>query len=113
MRNVFRTVNSIQWISCSTAQSSDRPIHAKRFIDSLYVALAAISIDEEKGKAWNLDLPSWQHFRNSISRGKVPDEKLRPFPATVAMTDRYTHILEEDFVEIRKVQEEVFGKLRA
>jgi len=28
---------------------------------------------------------------------------------SVEMTDRYTHVLEEDYIEIRKVQDEVFG----
>ncbi|HUX42034.1 MAG TPA: hypothetical protein VMV83_12790 [Rectinemataceae bacterium] len=36
-------------------EARDRPIHAKRFIDSLYAALAAIGIDEEKRKARSLD----------------------------------------------------------
>ncbi len=96
-------------------ESRDSPIHARRFIDSLYAALAAIGIDEEKRKARNLDFHSWRHFLNSISRGKVPDEKLRLITGhrTAAMTDRYTHILEEDFVEIRKVQEEVFGAMQS
>lgn len=87
------------------------PLHARLFIDSLYTALAGIGIDEASRKARKIDFHSWRHFLNSISRGRVPDEKLRLMTGhrSVEMTDRYTHLLEEDYIEIRKVQEEVFG----
>jgi integrase len=87
------------------------PLHARLFIDSLYAALAGIGIDEETRKARKIDFHSWRHFLNSISRGRVPDEKLRLMTGhrSVEMTDRYTHLLEEDYIEIRKVQDEVFG----
>ncbi|MCK7477141.1 MAG: site-specific integrase [Candidatus Moduliflexus flocculans] len=87
------------------------PLHARLFIDSLYAALECIGIDEEARKARKIDFHSWRHFLNSISRGRVPDEKLRLMTGhrSVEMTDRYTHLLEEDYTEIRKVQDEVFA----
>jgi hypothetical protein len=49
-----------------------------------------------------------------VSRGRVPDEKLRIMTGhrTEEMTEHYTHLLEEDYTEIRKVQEDVFGDKR-
>jgi integrase len=89
----------------------DIPIHARAFIDALYASLGAIGIDEEERKARAVTFHSWRHFLNSISRGRVPDEKLRLMTGhrTEEMTEHYTHLLEEDYTEIRKVQEDVFG----
>ena len=80
----------------------------------LYAALGAIGIDEEERKARAIIFHSWRHFLNSVSRGRVPDEKLRIMTGhrTEEMTEHYTHLLEEDYTEIRKVQEDVFGDKR-
>jgi len=88
------------------------PLHARFFVDALYAALEAIEITKEQRKARQITFHSWRHFLNSISRGRVPDEKLRLMTGhrTAEMTDHYTHLLEEDYAEIRKVQEDVFGR---
>jgi integrase len=92
-------------------ESRTTPLHARAFINALYDALVTIGIDEEERKARAITFHSWRHFLNSISRGRVPDEKLRLMTGhrTEEMTEHYTHLLEEDYTEIRKVQEDVFG----
>jgi integrase len=92
-------------------ESRTTPLHTKAFINALYDALATIGINEEERKARAITFHSWRHFLNSVSRGRVPDEKLRLMTGhrTEEMTEHYTHLLEEDYTEIRKVQEDIFG----
>jgi integrase len=73
--------------------------------------LATIGINEEKRKARAITFHSWRHFLNSVIRGRVPDEKLRLMTGhqTEKMTENYTHLLEEYYTEIWKVQKDVFG----
>jgi len=96
-------------------ETRDSPLHARAFIDSLYAALEAIGIDEGQRRVRCITFHSWRHFLNSVARGRVPDEKVRLMTGhkTEQMMDHYTHLLEEDYTAIRKMQEDVFGEMRA
>lgn len=92
----------------------EKPLHSRAFINSLYNALAEIGIDENARKARLISFHSWRHFFNSVMRGHVPDEKLRLMTGhrTEEMTEHYTHPLEEDYKEAKKVQDDVFGSIK-
>jgi integrase len=96
-------------------ETRDTPLHARAFVDGLYTALEVIGIDEEQRKSRCLTFHSWRHFLNSVARGRVPDEKVRLMTGhrTEQMTEHYTHLLEEDYSAIRKMQDDVFGGIRA
>jgi integrase len=87
------------------------PLHSKAFTNSLYAALKAIGITDEQRRDRNITFHSWRHFINSVMRGKIPDEKLRLLTGhrTFSMTEHYTHLLDDDYSEMRKLQENVFA----
>jgi integrase len=92
-------------------ESRTKPLHSKAFTNSLYAALENIGIDEELRRERNITFHSWRHFINSAIRGKLPDEKLRLLTGhrTFQMTEHYTHLLDEDYTEMRSLQENLFS----
>jgi integrase len=86
------------------------PIGKRALVESLYRATMRIGIAEDERKRRNITFHSWRHFFNSMCRGHVSDAKLQLVTGhrTQEMTERYTHVVEEDLKEIRAVQERIF-----
>ncbi len=62
-----------------------------------------------------VDFHSWRHWYNTMIRGKASDVALRSTTGhqTEAMTQNYSHQLEEHLVEVRTAQDKVFAALGA
>jgi len=72
---------------------------------------AGIMTNEER-IARRIDFHSWRHFYNTMLRGKVSDAALRSTTGhlTMAMTDNYSHQLDEHLDEVRLAQNQVFAQ---
>lgn len=85
-----------------------------RFEGSQVVLRASRDYSPLSRKERAITFHSWRYFLNSVSRGRVSDEKLRLMTGhhNKEMSEHYTHLLDEDYTEMRKVQEDVFGVIK-
>ncbi|MBN2323145.1 MAG: tyrosine-type recombinase/integrase [Spirochaetes bacterium] len=87
------------------------PATGSRVTNWLYRALKNIDISEEERRQRNLTFHSWRHFFNSVMRARqIPAPILQRVTGhtTTQMLERYTHFDLADFVEIAKIQEQMF-----
>jgi len=92
-------------------EDDSRPYSGKAATLALYKALKRIGIGEEERKRRNIDFHSWRHFFNNICRARnIPDSKIQSVIGhkTMKMTENYTTFNIDDYMEIVKVQEELF-----
>jgi integrase len=89
-----------------------RPVNQKEVQECLYAALGMAGIPDTERRQRNITFHSWRHFFNSWMRGKVPDAKLRRLTGhrTEEMTEHYTHFKREDYNDVAKIQEDLFGE---
>ena len=93
-------------------QDRHTPLSPRMILAALYSALGKIGITAEEREERRLTFHSHRHFLNTALRtAKVPDPIVQKVTGhrTQEMTDHYSHFALEDFGDVVKVQEKVFG----
>jgi integrase len=88
------------------------PLSPRIILDGLYGALGRIDITAEERAERRITFHSHRHFLNTLLRtARVPDPLVQRVTGhrTQEMTEHYSHFALEDFGEVVKVQEKVFG----
>jgi len=88
------------------------PLSPRIILDGLYGALERIGITGEEREDRRITFHSHRHFLNTLLRtARVPDPLVQRVTGhrTQEMTEHYSHLALEDFSEVVKVQEKVFG----
>jgi integrase len=88
------------------------PLSPRMILDGLYGALERIGITGEEREDRRITFHSHRHFLNTLLRtARVPDPLVQRVTGhrTQEMTEHYSHFALEDFSEVVKVQERVFG----
>jgi integrase len=81
-------------------------------LDGLYGALERIGITAEQREERRITFHSHRHFLNTLLRtARVPDPLVQRVTGhrTQEMTEHYSHFALEDFGDVVKAQERVFG----
>lgn len=87
------------------------PLDKHMIEERFYSALEAIEIDEEARRQRGLVWHSTRHTFNSLMRGRIDTGKLMQIVGhrQEATNVLYTHVLPEDLVAVRTVQESIFA----
>lgn len=88
------------------------PLSPRIILKGLYSALGRIGITSQEREERRLTFHSHRHFLNTLLRtARVPDPLVQRVTGhrTQEMTEHYSHFALEDFGEVVKVQEKVFG----
>lgn len=88
------------------------PLSPRSILDGLYGALESIGITAGEREERRITFHSHRHFLNTLLRtARVPDPLVQRVTGhrTQEMTEHYSHFALEDFGEVVKVQEKVFG----
>ena len=93
-----------------SADGGTTPISRSQIYRRFQGALADSGIDREEQRRRNLTCHKWRHFFNTTLRmGNVADAKVRTLTGhkSEAMTELYTHFDPREFVEVRRIQENI------
>lgn len=88
------------------------PLALRIILNGLYGALERIGITAEEREERRITFHSYRHFLNTLLRtARVPDPLVQRVTGhrKREMTEHYSHFALEDFGEVVKVQEKVFG----
>ena len=94
--------------------NGETPCTGNRVTDALYAALSEIGITDADRRERNIVFHSWRKFLNTWLRSQnVSDAKIQAVTrhATQEMTEYYTGFKVEDFSEVARAQEVLFGKV--
>ena len=81
-------------------------------LSAFYTALGKIDITEEERQERRITFHSHRHFLNTVLRSaRIPDPLVQRVTGhrTQEMTEHYSHFALEDFGDVVKVLEKVFG----